>query len=312
MEVVNIATKLTEDEMIKRLKINNPTIKYIGGFLTSRKEATFQCSICGNKFSRIASRIYSGHCGCPECASNKGVNNLKKRLEINNPTIEYIGGYVEPHKLATFKCKKCNYIWNATAYEVYSGKSHCRNCLPSPYLMSEDNIKEKIKQNNPTIEYVHGYTGSLNKATFRCKKCGNIWDATAFAVYLGNTGCPKCAFSKGEDRIANYLENRKIPYEHGYVFDDCKNIYNLPFDFYLSAKNLCIEYDGEHHFFPIIRSKSMTSEDAEEKFRQIQMRDTIKNNYCKDNNINLIRIPYTDFNKIEIILDEYFGYNTTS
>lgn len=33
-----------------------------------------------------------------------------------------------------------------------------------------------------------------------------------------------------------------------------------------------------------------------------QRRDNIKNQYCKDNNIYLIRIPYTDYN----ILDEEY------
>ena len=36
----------------------------------------------------------------------------------------------------------------------------------------------------------------------------------------------------------------------------------------------------------------------------IQKRDNIKTEYCKDNNITLIRIPYWDFNNIENILKE--------
>lgn len=34
------------------------------------------------------------------------------------------------------------------------------------------------------------------------------------------------------------------------------------------------------------------------------IRDNIKTEYCKDNNITLIRIPYWDFNNIENILKE--------
>ncbi|MCB2315620.1 hypothetical protein [Clostridium tagluense] len=38
------------------------------------------------------------------------------------------------------------------------------------------------------------------------------------------------------------------------------------------------------------------------KLKQQQLHDKIKNNYCKDNNINLIRIPYWEKNNIEQIL----------
>lgn len=306
-----VIKRITENDVINQLSINNPSIRYIGGFIGSNKKATFQCIICGEIFRQIAYYVYSGKCGCKKCNNNKGVNNVKKRLEINNPTIEYVDGYTDPHKKATFRCKLCGHVWMSTAYEVYTGNSHCPNCSPSPYLLSEEDIKERLNKNNPTIEYVGGYTGSLNKAIFRCEKCGYIWETIAFSVYLGKTGCPKCAFSKGEDRIARYLESKNIDYKSGWTFEDCKNIYLLPFDFYLPNKNTCIEYDGEFHFLPVIRSKSTTIEQAKENLKKVQFRDNIKNNYCKNNNINILRIPYTEFNNIEQILDSYFGYNIT-
>ncbi|MCB2320474.1 hypothetical protein LGK98_06505 [Clostridium tagluense] len=57
--------------------------------------------------------------------------------------------------------------------------------------------------------------------------------------------------------------------------------------------NTCIEYDGEMHY------KETT---LGNKLKQQQLHDKIKNNYCKDNNINLIRIPYWEKNNIEQIL----------
>lgn len=60
----------------------------------------------------------------------------------------------------------------------------------------------------------------------------------------------------------------------------------------------CIEYDGEFHY---IINKRMGGVD---KLISTKIRDTIKNDYCRRNNINLIRIPYWDYNKIETILIE--------
>jgi hypothetical protein len=43
---------------------------------------------------------------------------------------------------------------------------------------------------------------------------------------------------------------------------------------------------------------------GEKALKQNKIRDEIKNTYCKDNNIHLVRIPYWDFNNIENILKE--------
>lgn len=39
-----------------------------------------------------------------------------------------------------------------------------------------------------------------------------------------------------------------------------------------------------------------------ENFKTVQYHDAIKNKYCEDNNIKLLRIPYWDFDNIEEIL----------
>lgn len=64
--------------------------------------------------------------------------------------------------------------------------------------------------------------------------------------------------------------------------------------------NVAIELDGEQHFKPINFGGSNTNESFEERI----IRDNIKNAYCDDNNITLIRIPYWDFNNIDKILSE--------
>ena len=44
--------------------------------------------------------------------------------------------------------------------------------------------------------------------------------------------------------------------------------------------------------------------DAEDKFKETQENDKIKNEYAKKHNWKLIRIPYWDFDKIEEILEK--------
>lgn len=75
----------------------------------------------------------------------------------------------------------------------------------------------------------------------------------------------------------------------------------MPFDIYVKELNLIIEYDGEQHYKPIPR-KGMSKEQAKEQLIIIQKHDKIKTEYCKNNNIPLIRIPYWEKNNIESFL----------
>lgn len=90
-------------------------------------------------------------------------------------------------------------------------------------------------------------------------------------------------------------------------FLDCCNIKPLPFDFYLPEYNVCIEYDGIQHFEPTRFNKKMTIEEANDNFIQQKFRDEIKNNYCKNNNIKLLRIPYTEYDNIEKVINKYLS-----
>ena len=73
----------------------------------------------------------------------------------------------------------------------------------------------------------------------------------------------------------------------------------LRFDFYLNKYNTLIEFDGQQHFRPV------DFFNGEEGFRLTQLRDNIKNEYCKNNNIPLLRISYKEINNIENILNNF-------
>lgn len=60
--------------------------------------------------------------------------------------------------------------------------------------------------------------------------------------------------------------------------------------------NICIEFDGEQHYIP----KDYFG--GEKRLLETQINDKIKNEYCKENNIRLIRIKYDQ--KIENILNK--------
>lgn len=80
----------------------------------------------------------------------------------------------------------------------------------------------------------------------------------------------------------------KINFEYQKAFKDCKRIKLLFFDFYISDKKICIEYNGKQHYF----SNDYFGGDCE--FVKIQERDKIKEEYCLKNNLKLFSISYLD------------------
>jgi very-short-patch-repair endonuclease len=105
--------------------------------------------------------------------------------------------------------------------------------------------------------------------------------------------------SSGELAVKNTLEAKKIAYCREKSFRDCKDKNPLPFDFYLLQHNAIIEYDGEQHFGPIKRFR------GQKGFEKTQRHDVIKNAYCVANNIQLLRIKYTDRERVEELISAF-------
>lgn len=99
--------------------------------------------------------------------------------------------------------------------------------------------------------------------------------------------------SNGESIIMNFLDVNNIEYKYNKTIKGCKNRYNLKFDFILVNRNTCIEYDGKQHYEPIKYFG------GEEHLVDTQKRDKIKDTYCLNNNIKMVRLPYW-LNKEEI------------
>lgn len=124
--------------------------------------------------------------------------------------------------------------------------------------------------------------------------CGNITDVSTADLTSGNTQSCGCIKSRGESAIANLLIKNNISFVQEKSFVDCKypdTLGQCRFDFYVNNSYL-IEYDGSQHF----KDNSF--------FRcsliQQQEKDEYKNQWCKMNNIPLIRIPYWHLNQLKI------------
>ena len=163
-----------------------------------------------------------------------------------------------------------------------------------------------------TALYPTSQKASNGNNIWHCKcDCGNECNVAMSYLKSGHTRSCGCRHrSKWEDFICEYLCGLHISFEEQKRFKDCTNKKGsdmLPFDFYLPKYNLLIEYDGLHHYEPV------NGWGGEEKFLKTKENDKIKNKYCKDTGIRLLRIPFY-YSKDEIIssINQFISPVTTT
>lgn len=100
--------------------------------------------------------------------------------------------------------------------------------------------------------------------------------------------------SSGEKRVSNFLKERNIIFEREFFFEELINPNTgnlLFFDFYLSKENICIEVDGAHHFKAI---------DGKAELQYQKYKDGLKNKFCQQNKITIIRLRYKKNGRVDI------------
>lgn len=125
------------------------------------------------------------------------------------------------------------------------------------------------------------------KVVWKCKcSCGNITYVTTECLTKGDTKSCGCIKSYGEEKIGQLLLKHHIPFVKEKQFEDCRfpdSNCMARFDFYVDNRYI-IEFDGKQHF--------EVNNFFEQTLEQIQEHDKFKDNYCKQKNIPIIRIPY--------------------
>lgn len=132
-------------------------------------------------------------------------------------------------------------------------------------------------------------------------ECENEFEVNPHSFLRNKSFCPYCSKKqyKGEKIIKKFLTSQSIVFEPQKTFNDCRNKNKLPFDFYLLDYNLLIEYQGGQHYKPIEYFG------GQEQFEYRQNNDQIKKDYCQQNNIPLLEIPYWEFDNIETIINKH-------
>lgn len=300
----------THEQFILELKEINPKIEILSEYQGNNEKISCRCLVDGYQWNTTPSKLINAKHGCPKCGGSLKISNEEflRRVEIVNPNITMLESYVNDSAKILASCNCCKHQWKISPSHIYSGRG-CPKCAQAKkrdaFAKSQEKFESELSIVNPNIEVIGEYTNSNTKIQCKCKICGKTWSALPTNLLKGK-GCPRCAASNGEKNIEKWLLRNSIKYIAEATFDDCRFKHKLPFDFYLPDLNICIEYDGYQHFYPV-RYKGMTSFDADAAFAMQKERDEIKNNYCKNNNIHLIRIPYWRYSNIPDILEKHIS-----
>jgi hypothetical protein len=175
----------------------------------------------------------------------------------------------------------------------------CAKCSYNTMKMTTEEFTVKaISKHNGLYTYEKSiYTGAKDPIIITCAIHGDFIQE-AFS-HLSGCGCPDCVNllqSLGSKYIRKFLCENNINFKTEKTFLNCRNKGLLRFDYYLTDLNICIEYDGSQHFYPKEKFG------GQEAFDNRKINDFIKDNYCRANNIHLIRIPYIRLKYIENIL----------
>lgn len=228
--------------------------------------------------------------------------HLLKNLIIfhNNSFIYEHFTYKNNKQKINIKCIKHNILFEQQISGHLSGQNGCPECKRDKITLSNDEFISKAKEihgNRYSYEYTKYISYNFDKVKITCSEHG-IFEMLP-NTHLNGNGCKQCNTSKGEAKIAKTLSKLGKSFTTEYQFDDCKNIKKLRFDFYLDEYNLLIEYDGLQHFQPVDFFGGIDGYEERKKC------DEIKNNFCKNNNINLLRISYCE--DVEQKIKQYFN-----
>lgn len=257
---------------------------------------------------------YKNQRQCNECAK---INGLDKRMqsegfwsrkrstekykqqvfEAVGNEYEILGEYIDIKKPINIKHNICGNIYLKSPDNFLIKGKRCPYCS-GRMKKNTDSFKKDVSDvvgNEYTVlgEYKNNRTNIL----IRHNICSTEYNVTPHNFLRGRR-CSVCNESKGEQFIRKYLYTNNLKFISQYEIAECRDKNPLPFDFVIlnfdnSIKYL-IEYDGEFHHLPLF---------GKTHFYYLKRHDEIKDKYCRENNIKLIRIPYWEYDNIVNILE---------
>ena len=283
-QLSNNTRKMSQEDFLKRLKdkfgdkYDYSKVDYQG----QKKSVTLICPIHG-EFTQRADEVLNLN-GCPKCSGYYSYTLEDVQMMANKHNISILN-YINSKNPIHYRCNKCGF---ESDVRLSTLKNNIFNCPECSRQLKNKKFLEKVYQRNPNIIVLEEYQKLEEPVLCKCKVCNMEWRATPHNLMNG-TSCPNCSTSKGEREVKSFLIKHNIKFIPQYMIRGQFGNRNKIFvDFYLPNLNCIIEYNGIQHYISVERFG------GEIALQNQLQRDEDLRSYCKNCNIRLIEIKYTE------------------
>lgn len=276
-------------------------IKLIGEHNIGGRGNIYMCTVCDIEFKSRYDTIMVGEYGCKKCQRNsrrKTPEQYRREFEnLHSDKLLLLNEYTTARDKIEVSCKICDYEWKSTPQLNLIGCRRCSGTIPKTQIEIELEIrtihKNKLQINS---EYKNNYT----KIEVKCNVCEFEFSVKPHHLTVNKTGCPQCASAKNisETLVGEYVEEflqHLGPYHRNFTPDFLKNENKKGrqqhLDYWFPESNVAIEYNGQQHY------ESIEAWGGEKQLKRQKINDLNKMRLCNENDVNLIIILYSEFNK---------------
>lgn len=286
---------------------------YKAWWICSEKSHEWQTSVSNRTFNKRGCPYCSNRFACKDNCLATTHPELAKEWHPTKNELTPFDITAGSGKIIWWKCPFAeDHEWKTSAGNRKQGNNNCPFCSNKKLarsnslgVLNPELAKEFHPTKNKNLTVFDIVNGGSEKCWWQCENNNNhSWKASVYTRIQGYS-CPLCKSSRGEKRVLEYLIQNKIQFQSQFTFESMKR--KLRYDFGVISKRACvIEYNGGQHYYPMNFGSKKEGYDLK-KLQENQERDKIKIDYCRDNNIELLIIPYWDFYRIEEILDCWFN-----
>lgn len=279
------------------------------------------CKKCGSYWNVRYDQFQAGS-GCPKCTKTgrkKYPEEQLQKLKDKYPNLNFSNSiYLGADKEITFICNKHGKQTSLFYNLLNRGKNGCSICdLDEQKTTKEEFILQCKEIYNEKYDYSlidSEFVVAGDFVNIKCNSCKNIFVREKRSFLHGyECDCYLDGIKTNahkhitEKRMFSFLKEKGFSPEREKVFKDLKFKNKLRIDIFLKKQNIAIEIQGPHHYKPYKYSK-ISDEKAIFLFEEQKIKDNLKREWCKNNNIKFIEIPLENINTPKKIL-EWFNNN---
>ena len=292
--------KKTHEEFIRQVfDLFGDEYSVLGKYSSGHIRVLIKHNRCGKEYEAMPSNLLRG-AGCPHCAREKVADKQRKTHDkLIEEVYELVGNdytvlskYTGADKKIFIRHNSCGNEYSVVARNFLMGQ-RCPKCQRPNYNRDLESFNREVCDLvGEEYSVLGGYHDAKTKTLMLHSKCGEKYESTP-DNFLQGARCPYCAMPIGEKRIMRWLRRNNIRFKTQYTFEGLRDKKNLRFDFAI------FDHEGLKY---LIEAFHFNKFYGGRTYEIMEYHDRLKDEFCIDNGIPLIRIPYWQYKEIESIL----------